>query len=116
MKKVVLTCIECPLGCEVTVSVDEGNVIEVSGNTCPRGKAYAQSEIVCPARVVTTTVKTVDGRMLPVKSDKPIAKEKIFQAMEKINSVIVKTPIKIGDIILKDVFKDVNVVACANLK
>ena len=52
MKK-TLTCIECPIGCEIEVEVENGVVLSVKGNTCPRGKVYAEAEVVCPKRVVT---------------------------------------------------------------
>ena len=43
-----LTCIECPLGCHIEVDLEYDNkVAAVRGNSCPRGKAYAESEVVC---------------------------------------------------------------------
>ena len=116
MRKVNLTCVECPLGCEITVSLDEDKVVLVEGNSCPRGKIYAENEVVCPVRVLTTTVKTASGVMLAVKTNKPIKKEELFKAMEIINKINPKPPICIGDIIIKDIYDGVDVVACANVK
>ncbi|MBE5742506.1 MAG: DUF1667 domain-containing protein [Clostridiales bacterium] len=116
MKEVNLTCIECPLGCDITAKLDGEKVVRIDGNSCPRGKIYAEAEVICPKRVITTTVKTQDGRMLPVKSDKPIEKSKTFEAMKIINGVTVKTPIKIGETVIENIYEGVNVVACANLK
>ena len=31
-----LTCIICPLGCELTVQTEGKNVVDVKGNTCPK--------------------------------------------------------------------------------
>ena len=54
--KTKLTCIECPIGCEIEVVVENGAAVSVTGNGCLRGKTYAQNEVVCPKRVVTSTV------------------------------------------------------------
>lgn len=116
MKEVILTCVECPLGCEIAVRMENGAVIDVKGNSCPRGKIYAESEVICPLRVLTTTVKTRDGRMLPVKSDKPIEKSKIFEAMKILSGVTVSVPISIGDVVVKNIFKGIDVIACQNVK
>ena len=32
-----LTCIGCPLGCSITVTMNGTDVVSVTGNTCPRG-------------------------------------------------------------------------------
>ena len=45
-------CIECPKGCRLTI--DEN--LNVTGNTCLRGKQYAINEVTCPKRIVTSTV------------------------------------------------------------
>ena len=36
-------CINCPLGCPLTVTVENGEVKSVTGNTCKRGELYAGS-------------------------------------------------------------------------
>ena len=46
-----LTCIGCPLGCALTVEVEQDEVISVSGNTCPRGDAYARKEVAAPVHI-----------------------------------------------------------------
>ena len=85
-----LTCVVCPAGCRMTVTLDDGGtVLEVEGNTCARGKNYAVSEITHPVRTLTSTVPlvTAEGeKMLPVRTDKAIPKEKLFEAMEIIRS------------------------------
>lgn len=42
------TCIECPVGCLLTVEGEGKKIISVTGNSCPRGKAYAESEFTAP--------------------------------------------------------------------
>ena len=111
-----LTCIECPIGCEMEAGVEDGKAVYVKGNACPRGKMYAENEVICPKRVITSTVRTVDGRMLPVKTDRPVKKEAMFAIMEKINGVVAKTPVQIGDILVENIFEDAHLVATGNLK
>ncbi len=99
-----LTCIVCPLGCSLVAEVENGIVLSVSGNSCPRGKAYAESECVNPQRVVTSTVRCKDGGMLSVKTNRPIPKDKMRECMQIIANATPATPIAVGDIIIKDVF------------
>lgn len=105
MEKRVLTCIRCPLGCQVTVTLDQGAVVEVTGNTCPRGEEYAKKELLAPTRIVTSTVRLEGGCIaaLPVKTKSDIPKDKIFEIMEELKNVVVKAPVQIGDVIVDDV-------------
>lgn len=111
-----LTCIECPIGCEMEAGVENGVAAYVKGNSCPRGKMYAENEVVCPKRVLTSTVRTKDGRMLSVKTDNPVKKEEMFAIMQKINGVIADTPVSIGDVVCKEIAEGANLVATSNLK
>jgi CxxC motif-containing protein len=111
MKKVNLTCVECPMGCALEVELDGEVVVSVIGNTCPRGKMYAQNEVTCPMRVLTTTVRCADGRMVSVKTDNPIKKSNMLALMKIINGIVVTAPVSIGDVIMKNIEGDVNLVA-----
>lgn len=42
MKERELTCICCPLGCQITAVTENKTVVGVSGNHCPRGAKYAR--------------------------------------------------------------------------
>ena len=106
-----ITCIECPMGCAVEVETENGAVVKVSGNGCPRGKAYAENEVTCPKRVVTSSVRAENGEMIPVKTDRPIRKSEIFAVMSKINGLHPKLPIAIGDVILRGICDDADLVA-----
>ena len=55
MEERTLTCIGCPMGCQVSVQMGAGKILSVTGNTCPRGDAYAREEVTAPARTVTST-------------------------------------------------------------
>ena len=116
MKTVNLTCVECPMGCSLEVIVEDSKAVSVSGNNCPRGAMYANNEITCPMRVLTSTVKSKDGRMVRVKTDNPVKKSNMFNLMKVINGITVEAPIKIGDIILKNIEGEVNLVATDTLK
>ncbi|MBQ4527786.1 MAG: DUF1667 domain-containing protein [Clostridia bacterium] len=82
-----LTCIVCPMGCRLTVELNGKEVVSVSGNTCKRGEDYARSECTNPVRVITTTVRTKSGKILPVKTDKPVPKELMTECMRLINNL-----------------------------
>lgn len=98
-----LICIGCPLGCPLTVSID-GENIDVKGNTCPRGKTYAEKEVTNPTRIVTSSVHVKGGAiaMASCKTEGDIPKEKIFDIMAVIRKTSVAAPVKIGDVIVKD--------------
>lgn len=98
-----LTCIECPVGCRIFVEDEEGK-LEIYGYSCPRGKAYASNEINNPVRFVTSTVRAENGSVVPVKTDKPVPKQKVKEVVKIINQTTVKLPINLGDVIVKDVF------------
>ena len=69
MEEKNLICICCPLGCPLTVTLENGEVVSVTGNTCPRGAAYGRREVTNPTRIVTSTA-LVSGGVLPVVSVK----------------------------------------------
>lgn len=112
-----LTCIVCPKGCQMKAVLENGEVISVEGFTCPRGKQYAIDECTHPMRTVTTTVRTENGDVIAVKTDKTIPKEKMFELMEVINRAVVKLPTHIGDVVISNVLgTDANVVVTANME
>lgn len=111
-----LICIVCPKGCHL--KVDEENGYQVTGNSCPRGADYGKKELTNPTRVITSTVKIIGGahRRLPVKTDKDISKALIFKAVRLLDDVEVVSPVKTGDIVLKDILgTDVNFVATRDM-
>lgn len=100
-----LICINCPLGCGLTVTIKNGEVEKVQGNTCPKGEAYGKKEVTNPTRIVTSTVR-VTGGVLPVVSVKTasdIPKEKIMDCARVLKEVEVQAPVSIGDVVLEDV-------------
>ena len=114
-----LTCINCPMGCALTVEMNGDEVISVSGNTCSRGDAYARKEVTNPTRIVTSTVKVTGGRsdMVSVKTKEDIPKGKIFECIKELQGVQVQAPIHIGDVIIANIADTgVAVVATKNIE
>ena len=98
-----LTCIGCPLGCSISVSLSDNG--EITGNTCKKGEEYARKEVTNPSRVVTSIVKINNGdvNMVSVKTAEDIPKGKIFDCMEALKKVTVTAPVQIGEVIIKNV-------------
>ena len=112
-----LTCIGCPMGCPLVVTMDGGEVVIVTGNTCKRGETYGITEMTAPKRVVTSIVK-VDNRedaFVSVKSAAPITKSKMFEAMDIIRAATISAPVKIGDIVIKDILGETDIIATSNI-
>ena len=101
----VITCINCPVGCRMTVTLaEDGKFLSVTGNTCPRGAAYAEQECTKPMRVITAVVP-VAGSDLPlsVKTAGPVPKDMIRQIMGELGKISVLAPVALGEVILPDV-------------
>lgn len=112
-----MTCVACPLGCQLTVTLDGDTVVSVSGNTCKRGDAYARTEITCPTRSLTTTVKCTGGMhpVVPVKSSVPVPKNMLLECMKVINSVTVEAPVAVGQVVIHNILgTDADIVATNN--
>ena len=111
-----LICINCPKGCEMEVSVD-GDQVSVTGNSCPKGEAYAKAEVTNPTRMVTGLVRVAGMRKpLPVKTRVAVPKEKIDAVLYALHQTTVQLPVKIGEVIVSDVAgTGVDVVATANM-
>ena len=80
MEKRELICIGCPMGCRMTVTMEQSQVTQVSGNTCRRGEAYARREVTNPTRIVTSTVR-----------------------VKALQELVVEAPVRIGEVLLSDV-------------
>lgn len=113
-----LTCIGCPMGCSLVVTMENGEVINVTGNTCKRGDIYARKEVTNPTRIVTSTVRVIGGSeaMVSVKTKEDIPKGKIFDCVRALKDVEIPAPVHIGDVVLSDVAgTGVEIVATKNV-
>jgi CxxC motif-containing protein len=113
MKEKEFICIMCPVGCHVHVDEE----LNITGNKCKRGLNYVLEEIKSPTRILTTTVKT-NSKYFPrisVKTNKPLPKSLLFEALKKLNDVIVENNVKIGDVIIKNICDtDVDIISTKN--
>ena len=105
MEKRGLICIGCPLGCMLTVEMNGAEVVSVTGNTCKRGKTYAEKEVTNPTRIVTSTVRVTGGDRpcVSYKTKSDIPKSKIFEIVRALKEVEAAAPIRIGDVLAEDV-------------
>ena len=100
-----VTCINCPVGCRMTVTVsDSGEFVSVTGNTCPRGASYARQECTLPERMITAVVP-VHGSVTPlsVKTSRPVPKAQIFPIMRELSRLDLSVPVQAGCVVLPDV-------------
>ena len=100
-----LTCIGCPMGCPLTVKLEDTEVISIEGKSCKRGAVYGKKEVTNPTRIVTTTVRVSGGTepVVSVKTKEDIPKDKIFACIRAMKEITVPAPVHIGDVILRDV-------------
>lgn len=95
-------CINCPMGCRLTVTGEPGN-LSVSGNTCPRGVSYAEAEVTNPTRVITALVRVKGStRPLPVKTLAPVPKSMLLECASAIKNSVAELPVSIGDVVIKN--------------
>ena len=109
-----IICIECPIGCSLNVDLENGKMVSISGHKCPKGESYAINEVENPQRILTSTVKThgLSLKMVSVRTDRAIPKEKIHEAIKKIKETTLHKPIYVGDVIIADFLElDVNLIA-----
>jgi CxxC motif-containing protein len=99
------TCIICPNGCDIEAAIDGTSVISLEGALCQRGRDYVQQELVNPQRTFSTSV-LVEGGVIPLASvrlTRAIPRERIFDVMEEIKKIKLKAPVKMNQVILKNV-------------
>lgn len=110
-----MICIECPRGCDLTVTLEDGKVCDVVGNLCPRGKKYATNECEAPRRMVTGTVRAENGELLPVRTAAPVLFEHMMDVMTAMKKTVAKLPVAMGDVVIADVADGIDLVACRSL-
>ena len=106
------------MGCPLIVTMEDGVVASVTGNTCPRGDAYARKEVTAPTRIVTSTVRVTGGTlaMVSCKTRSDIPKGKIFDVVRALKDVEVPAPITIGQVLAENVAgTGVDIIATKNI-
>ena len=112
-------CIGCPLGCNITVEADNGEIKNIAGNTCPRGADYVTKELTDPRRIVTSLVR-VRGGALPVVSVKTAAdipKDRIRDCIKALKMIELAAPVRMGDVVVENVCgTNVDIVATSSVE
>jgi len=119
VEKKHFTCVICPIGCDIDVELQNGNVLSMEGSKCEKGKEFVLQELEEAMRILTTTVpiKGAKWAMLPVRTDKPIPKRLLSKVIEQLADVELHAPVKMYHVIVKDVAgTDANIVATRNMK
>lgn len=100
-----ITCISCPMGCALTVAVENGKVISVKDNACPRGTKYAEAECTNPTRTVTSTIRLEGAEIgaAPVKTEAPIPKNKIKGCVLTLKDIVLTAPVKAGQVVMENI-------------
>lgn len=116
-----MICIVCPVGChlEVLENKDSESGYTVNGATCKRGEVYGVKELSNPTRTLTTTVKLNGGNLsrVPVRTDREIPKDKIFDCMRVINNVILEVPVKSGQVLVENILGlNVNIISSRSVE
>ena len=90
MEEKKLTCICCPMGCQLQVTIRDGQV---------------KKEVTNPTRIVTTTVRVHGGSLpvVPVKTASDIPKSAVMDCIRQLKEVVVEAPVYIGDVVLTEV-------------
>ena len=105
-----LTCIGCPMGCQLRATLEDGVVTAVTGNTCPRGGTEQDG--------VTGTVRVLGGPLpvVPVRTQGEVPKEKVLEVARALHHAAVPAPVQAGQVVLADVCgTGVAVVATKNI-
>ena len=115
-----LICIVCPMGCHLSLEEDPTNPkgFLVTGLTCKRGEAYAIKEVTAPTRMLTSTVRIEGARLhrLPVRTSSDIPRERIGECMALINELHVQGPVKMGQVLIPNLFgTEANLIASRSL-
>ncbi len=96
-----LTCIMCPMGCNLMIDKSKKGEMIVSGNNCARGENFAKEELTLPKRVVTTLVKTSKG-VVSVKTTQPIPKKLVGAAVKEIEKLRLKS-VAMHEVLIKNI-------------
>lgn len=98
-----LTCIMCPIGCQITVDVAADGSMTVTGNTCKRGEIYAKQEVTSPQRVVTALFPLAGGGVVPCKTKGTVPKDRIFDVLKEIQAHKATAPVSVGQVLIDNV-------------
>lgn len=113
-----LTCIGCPMGCALTVTMRDGAVSSVEGHTCKRGDDYARREVTAPTRVFSTTLPVLNGSRptVPVKTAGEVPKAMVLDCARALRGITLNAPIHTGDVVVSNLLDTgVDIIAVADV-
>jgi len=98
-------CVGCPKGCEITVQLRDGEIVSIEGFTCPTGEALARKEVTARERILTAVARAEGGiwPVVPVRTSRAIPLARFGDVLKEIKKVIVRSPVRAGDVVLRDV-------------
>lgn len=101
------TCICCPNGCDINVTLEGDKILSFSGNKCKKGEDYIKQEITSPSRTIASSVLVKGGKMplASVRTTSAIPKNMIFPVMDEIRKVVLTAPVEEGTVVIKDVLE-----------
>lgn len=105
-----LTCVVCPVGCRARVYVEGGKAVRWENLECRAGEEYVKREVELPLRDFFTVLRVKGGGVLPVRSTGPLPREKLREAVRRLAAVEVEGPVRVGDVIVRNLL-GVDVVA-----
>ena len=99
------TCIICPNGCDIQADVENGKILSITGNICPKGESYVEQELTDPRRNIATSILVKNGELplASVRLTNPIPKGEIGKAMEEIRKISLEAPVKAGTIVISEI-------------
>ena len=121
MKKKEFICIVCPNGCLLEAEIEDSNgplVRNITGQLCDRGPAWAEQELINPMRTIAGNIAVIEGNfpLVSVKTDSPVPLGKILDVVKEIRHKKIHPPVRIGDILIKNVAgTSSNIVATRNV-
>jgi len=100
-----LTCVLCPVGCELEVRKDEAGELDVQGNQCDKGLPFAVEEILHPKRNLATSVpvRGTEAKMVSVRLSDRVPREMIFPVLAEIAKLRPEVPVRRGQVLITDV-------------
>jgi len=99
-----LTCILCPVGCELEVRRTERG-LDVQGHQCEKGIGFATEEVLYPKRNLATSVPVQgsETRLVSVRLSDRVSREMIFPILGEIARLRPVAPVRRGQVLIADV-------------
>jgi CxxC motif-containing protein len=100
-----LTCVLCPVGCELEVETGPGGCLQVNRNQCDKGIPFAEEEVLRPKRNLATSVpvRGTASRMVSVRLSGTVPREMIFPILAEIAKLRPGAPVRRGQVLIADV-------------